>query len=387
MRTQEDAELVASARAGDRDALAELIGRHRPMVLVLVRQLLGDTALAADAVQEASVAALTGLDRLRSPERFGAWYAGIALNVARRWLRRTDLTGVLPDDLPDRRRGPEEQAEAADMARRIREAVAVLPPGQREAVLAFYWQGLTHAEAALELRTTPGAVKARLHQARAALAPQLASFRPSDKEVPFVTSTTAPEWVEMEVSEVRRAAGEDAASRVHVIVLAERAGERRLPIYTGPGEAIALACTLEAEEMPRPMTYQMAASLVMAAGARVTEVRVTRLAESTFYAVAVIEGPAGRAEVDARPSDALNLALVSGAPIRVDATVLDDPEATVYSAWELFPTRQSELVAEVRQTMQEQLAAHAPRAGRAGMTGQSLSTGAMDRAFRRHDCP
>ena len=197
----DDAELVRETLAGDKAAFAVLIERHRPMVLALSTRLLKDSSLAADADQEATVAALVGLERLRSPERFGAWYAGIALNVGRRWLRRITAYVHLPDDLPDHEPGPDEKAESAEMTRRVRDAVQVLAPGQREAVLAFYWQGLTHAEAAAELGISPGAVKARLHQARAALAPQLASWFPTEKEVQAVT-TTEQTWVEMEVAEV-----------------------------------------------------------------------------------------------------------------------------------------------------------------------------------------
>jgi len=275
------------------------------------------------------------------------------LIAGRRWLRNEGDTSLLPDDLLDGRPGPEEQAETAEMGDRVRMAVAVLPPGQRQAVLAFYWNGLTHAKTALELGTSPGAVKARLHQARAALAPQLEFYRPF---IGSMTSRGELIMIEVEVTEVRRASGDDTTRNLHVIVLKERAGTRRVPIYTGPAEAVALACTLEAVEMPRPMTYQMAASLVGAAGSQVVEVRITRLVESTFYAVVVIDGPAGTAEVDARPSDALNLALISGAPIRVDASVLDDPEATERTAWEQFPTRASELVAEVEQNRQDLVA-------------------------------
>lgn len=56
------------------------------MVVALVHRLLSNPAMAADAAQEAAVRALVGLSRRRSPDRFGAWYAGIALNTARRWL-------------------------------------------------------------------------------------------------------------------------------------------------------------------------------------------------------------------------------------------------------------------------------------------------------------
>jgi RNA polymerase sigma factor (sigma-70 family) len=369
-----DAGLVAAACAGDKEAFALLVLRHREMVYALARRMLERDDLAADAVSEATVAALVGLERLRSAERFGAWYAGIALNVARRWLREFAAPAPLPADRPDGGPGPEEQAEAADLAGRVRRAVATLAPGQREAVLAFYWQGLTHAEAAAELSISPGAVKARLHQARAALAPRLApqlALQPTpyvepEKEAVTMAAAAESAWVEVSIAEVRRAAGDDSVRRPHVIVLQERGGSRRLPIWTAPTEAVALACTLEAVETPRPMTYQLAVNLLQAAGARVAEVRITRLTESVFYAVVVLDGARGRMEVDARPSDAVNLALIGRSPITVDAALLDDPDAVRRTGWEPYPTGAAELAAEVREWQAETLAAiAAEREGRA----------------------
>jgi RNA polymerase sigma factor (sigma-70 family) len=363
---------VVAARAGDKDAFALLVGRHRAMVLTLVRRVLGREDLATDAVSEATVAALVGLAQLRSPERFGAWYAGIALNVARRWLRELAACAPLPEERPDGRPGPAEQAETADLAGRVRRAVVALAPGQREAVLAFYWQGLTHAEAAAELGISPAAVKARLHQARAALAPRLipqvetqkvetqkveTQKVETQKEVTPMAATAETTWVEVSVAEVRRDGGEDPIRRRHVIVLQERGGPRRLPIWIGGPEAVALACTLEAVETPRPMTYQLAVNLLQAARAPVAEVRVTRLAEAVFYATVVLQCPGGPVEVDARPSDALNLALVSGSPIRVDAGIVDDPAAAGRTGWEPFPAGTAELAAEVRAQQAEMLAA------------------------------
>jgi bifunctional DNase/RNase len=100
--------------------------------------------------------------------------------------------------------------------------------------------------------------------------------------------------------------------------------------------------------MPRPMTYQLAANLLAATQSQVTDVRITELTESTFYAVVVVHTPTGPMEVDARPSDALNLAVVSDAPINVAALLLDDPAATRHTAWQQFPTHSPELAAEVR---------------------------------------
>lgn len=349
-----DAELVTAVLEGDRSALGALVGRHRSLAFALARRLLGEEMLADDAVQEATAAAITGLGRLRSPERFGAWYAGIALNVARRMIPSTQVVVPPRSDLVDDRPGPEEQAEAADLARRVRQAVSTLPKGQREAILSFYWQGLTHAEAAAELGITRNAIKARLHQARAALSSRLADHITSEKEVPTMTISTEESLVDVEVVDVRRRTGDDPARQPHVIVLKELDGERTLPIYTGRSEAVAMASTLEAVDMPRPMTYQMAARLLEAARSSVIEVRVTRLVESTFYATVMVSGRDGQAEVDVRPSDALNLALVTGSPIRVEAKVFDETPAGAHDAWKEYTIGVRELAVEVQETRDAQ---------------------------------
>jgi DNA-directed RNA polymerase specialized sigma24 family protein len=101
----DDAALVAAARAGNREAFACLAERYRGMVMALARRLLGTDDLVADVTQEATIAALVGLGRLRSPHQFGAWYAGIALNLARRLLREVSA-GPLPEEYPDAEPGP-----------------------------------------------------------------------------------------------------------------------------------------------------------------------------------------------------------------------------------------------------------------------------------------
>jgi hypothetical protein len=101
--------------------------------------------------------------------------------------------------------------------------------------------------------------------------------------------------------------------------------------------------------MPRPKAYQLAADLLAAAGSRQAEVRITAPGEGVFYAVAVVETPEGAVEVDARPSDAVNLAVLAGAPIWVDAAILDDPVVDSYPSWEQYPARLADLAAEERQ--------------------------------------
>jgi RNA polymerase sigma factor (sigma-70 family) len=328
-----DITLVLAARGGDKAAFAAVLGRHWPMLLALCRRSLGDPLLAEDAAQEAAVQALLSLDGLRRAERFDAWLGGIGLNICRRWRRYQAREvwswealqgGWRAPEPRDWRPEPAELVEEADLAARVRRAVAALPPGQRAAVLLFYLSGLTHAETAAHLGIEVGAVKTRLHKARRALRRQLWTVWMEETMTADVTSQP----IAVRVTDVRRTPARDDGPRHHVVLLEEIDGARRLPIWVGAAEGEPLALSLEKIQTPRPMAYAFAAALLDAAGGRLREVRISRLVHDVFYAVAVVDGPAGPREIDARPSDALNLALVTGAPITVEAAVFEAERAT-----------------------------------------------------------
>lgn len=330
-----DAELVMAARDGDRSAFAALVARHRAALLVACGRLLRDDALAEDAAQEATLTAYLELSRLRDPTRFGAWLIGIGLNTGRRWLRtrarqalreiakhpERDPLDAAASPMP----GPDDIAEARDLAGRVRRAVAALPPGQRRAVVGYYLLGLPQAEVAALLGTSNGAIKTRLHKARAALIDALADDWAIEEE--HVMSQSQDDAVAMRVADVCRIDGDGAAS--HAVILEEVAGSRSLAMWIGEPEGTALAAALTDADLPRPMTHTLAVGLLTEGGVGIRGVRVTRLAERTFYAVVSIDGPGGAADVDARPSDALTLAVLAGAPIEVDAGVLTAHERQV----------------------------------------------------------
>src|SRR5215210_217221 len=300
MTARTDAALVTAARGGDRDAFAALVERHRPALLRVCRRALGERADAADAAAEAVVHALAGLPALRDDAAFGPWLCGIGANVARR--TRRSPTPLPLDGLPEPAApGPEDRHDAMW----VRAAVAALPPGQRDAVALFYLADLSHAEVAARLGIGVGAVKTRLHKARAALQTRLSDL---DQEPRPMTAT-----VRMHVADVV------PADPLHIVLLEAGDGSRRLPIWIPPAEGTWVAQRLREEDHPRPDTYRFTADLLAAAGGELEEVRIVRLAEGVFYAEAVL---ASGTAVDARPSDAINLALVTGAPILVDEAVL-----------------------------------------------------------------
>jgi bifunctional DNase/RNase len=164
----------------------------------------------------------------------------------------------------------------------------------------------------------------------------------------------------MHVADLRRTSGADPESIRNIVYLEDDAGSRRLPIWIGPAEAIALAVVLEDVQLPRPWTHQLTAALLQAAGGSVREVRIVELTDSVFYARIILTDGA---EVDARPSDALTLAVQLGAPIYVDEAVLDrsdtlaDPER---SEAETARERGDDAIAIARDT-QERLEREAQR--------------------------
>jgi hypothetical protein len=117
--------------------------------------------------------------------------------------------------------------------------------------------------------------------------------------------------------------GPQRRERFSIELAANHEGDpRRLLIGVGDAEAASLAFSLQGQEFPRPMTYQFMASLVAAAGSAVRAVRVTSRRDDIFYAQVMLRGGA---TVDARPSDALNLAAITGAPVYVAADLLGIP--------------------------------------------------------------
>ena len=109
----------------------------------------------------------------------------------------------------------------------------------------------------------------------------------------------------------------------YAILLKELEGHRRLPIIIGAFEAQAIALEMEGIKPPRPLTHDLLKQITDNLGAIVNEVIIDELRENTFFAKIIMEVSGLTQEVDARPSDAIALAVRAEAPIYVAATVMD----------------------------------------------------------------
>lgn len=114
----------------------------------------------------------------------------------------------------------------------------------------------------------------------------------------------------------------DPVTNTPIVILKAEGGARLLPIWIGLFEANAIALELEKIATPRPMTHDLLKNLVDAMGASVTRVVVDNLRENTFFASIYLRRADEEQRLDARPSDAIALALRTGAPISVTQDVL-----------------------------------------------------------------
>jgi bifunctional DNase/RNase len=114
-----------------------------------------------------------------------------------------------------------------------------------------------------------------------------------------------------------------ATGGAYAILLKEVDGKRRLPIIIGAFEAQAIALEIEGIKPPRPLTHDLLKQLTDSLGATVVEVVIDELRDNTFYAKIILEVSGFSQEIDARPSDAIALAVRAQSPIFVAETVMD----------------------------------------------------------------
>ena len=108
-----------------------------------------------------------------------------------------------------------------------------------------------------------------------------------------------------------------------VVILQVKDSDRYLPIWIGPSEADAIALKLQDVSVPRPLTHDLLRSVIAALGATVDHIVVSELNNDTFYAKIALHHNGAAMEVDARPSDAIALAVRTQAPIYAADSVVE----------------------------------------------------------------
>lgn len=186
MTDTSDSALVARVLSGNRDAFGTLVERYQDQMLAYVKYMGFGEPEACDVVQDAFIRAFRHLGRCGEPDRFAGWLFRIVSNLCRtagvKSARiRVESLESYGSVLVSERPGPDEQTEANWTKERVRAALDVVPPDQREALVLMYLRGHSVTEIEELTGVSRSAIKMRLKRGREALKRQL---EPLFSEVP-----------------------------------------------------------------------------------------------------------------------------------------------------------------------------------------------------------
>lgn len=170
-----DEMLMAAVRGGDLAELATLFERHSRRLFGFLRGLVGSPSAAEDLVQETFLRILRYRRSYRDGRPFLPWMLRIARNAARRHLRRRRRMPAEELAEMPAAGSPEQGHLERERAVRLTRALGTLPRREREVLLLSYFEGLRHREIARLVGASAGAVKVRVHRARARLRRHLAA--------------------------------------------------------------------------------------------------------------------------------------------------------------------------------------------------------------------
>jgi bifunctional DNase/RNase len=124
----------------------------------------------------------------------------------------------------------------------------------------------------------------------------------------------------------------DPITNMPIVILKDKLGERVLSIWVGIFEANAIALQIENVATPRPMTHDLLRNIITDLDGSVDRIVVSDLKDNTFFAIIHLTVRGERIAVDARPSDAIALALRTRSPILVEETVIDNAKTVDFTA-------------------------------------------------------
>jgi RNA polymerase sigma-70 factor (ECF subfamily) len=175
---------IKAARRGDTAAFTRLVEAYQKPVYNLAYRMLGDSAEAEEAAQEAFLRAYTQLSQYQPGYKFSSWLLSIASHYCIDLLRRRRLTWlsieneqVPTEALATEEPGPEDTLLHKEQETTVRKMLSTLPPDYRLPVVLRYWRALSYEEIAEATHTTVSAVKSKLFRARAMLAERAGQFQ------------------------------------------------------------------------------------------------------------------------------------------------------------------------------------------------------------------
>lgn len=341
MHELSDASLIESTLAGNGDAFGVLFERYLSMAQNIAQGIVHDRAVAEDLAQDAMLQAYLSLGNLEEPARYASWLHGIVRNLSHSYLRRQSRTAHIEErDSDDWQvvdaslcsftrtgRDPVRALVRKTQQESVRMAIERLAPKRRSAAALFYLEQMSVREIARATNASETAIKSRLHQARKQLQIQLAPlYIDLNRWHENKLANERPVKIErvhtmIKIDSVHVLQIDDLEHTIICFLAQEQ--KRYLQIWVDTEFGRTLQIILNGDKTDRPITHNTMYQMLALVDAGVESVEVSALKDKTFYAVININSNGSTKQLDARPSDAVTLALIAEAPIYVANDVIE----------------------------------------------------------------
>ncbi len=317
---------VAQAIRGDRKAFNALGEHYYPDCFNKAKSILGDESLAQDVAQISLLQAYRGLGKLQNTARFKPWLLGIVRNISHNYLRQKEQAFLSLDDLYSSLSVRSDE-KAEHLSELITTAIQALEAHYRDVITAFYYDGLGLSEIALRQQISPETAKIRLYRGRQMLKEKLSTHE--DLYYYYRKPTKKETMKKLTIADVYLKENGSAG-----LLLQSESGEYFLPIIIGFFEVKAIFTGLQGIKTGRPMSHDLIVSILESTDTTLDKVCINKLTEGVFYAYLAIKHGGKTVQIDARPSDAVALAVRLNTPIFVAEEVLNEAGIPIPEAYQ-----------------------------------------------------
>jgi RNA polymerase sigma-70 factor (ECF subfamily) len=285
MKEINDGQLVIETRAGHREAFSLLVARHQARLFQLCYRLLGQAADADELAHDAFVDAYLHLERLREPQKFGAWVRTIALNLCRMRLRegrheRLDEAEQIP-------------VPAQEVAGRRRELLMhglwSLSLAHRLVLVLHYWEGLSYEEVAQFAGVPVGTVMSRLHRAKRELRKTMETMK-EEIDVPELADEEFRRVVEAEIAAILATSDDKRDTQNRLSAILQRTPERFARLVAASNDererdSLALLIRYVGARALRAIFAAQAANSIVEAGTRDVLMRYVKATRNDYVSM------------------------------------------------------------------------------------------------------
>ncbi len=339
--------LLERIREGDKSAFNILLSRYHTYCRNIARRIVKDPDIAEDMVQNAFIQAYFCISNLRDAASFKYWLGGIVANICKSYLRRLKKHTLSIQDYHATFDNSELTGDET-IVHIVLEALSQLTAIDSEILSDFYYEKKRLSRIAEEKQITENSAKVRLHRARSHLKAVLEKDNTLNDFQQYVINKERMKPVTI-IDFVIKATTDARCA----ILLFDKQSEKVLTIVISTEEAEAIVRSIKKIRMPRPMTFDLMSALIKNTNLIPEGAYINDVSDGILIAALKIRRGSETMEFDARPSDAIAIALMFDAPVYVSQKVIDSAAFPVPKKYQNHPATKRGLEVLVKKIQEE----------------------------------